>query len=186
MELVVEKSLDKVENQLVNRMIGNNRLTNLFNTIGGILFVFDEILDRKNDIEYELQIEFHDDLIDDYLKGNKLDEQLYVAQYIDSLTSDDVPFELTKKEKIQIDKLMTDFINLYYKPPKKVQRLLKAIEDNKFNLNRNKFSYYGLKGTIEPLNCSYGAIGYTIYIEELKAYLYLDFDLGKINYTEYR
>jgi len=185
MELVVEKNLDKVENQLFNRMIGNNRLTNLFNTIGGIVFAFEEILDEEKDIEYELEIEFHDDLVDDYLKGNKLDEQLYVAQYLDSLTGDDVPFELTKKEKIQIDKLITDFIDLYYKVPKKVQRLLKAIEDNKFNLNRNTFSYYGLKGTIEPLNCSYGAIGYKIYLEELKAYLYLDFDLGKIKYTEY-
>lgn len=185
MELVVEKSLDKVENQLVNRMIGNNRLTNLFNTMGGISFVFEEILDEDVDIEYELQIEFHDDLIDDYLKGNKLDEQLYVAEYVDSLTNDDVPFELTKKEKIQIDKLMTDFIDLYYKVPKKVQRLLKAIEDNKFNLNRNKFSYYGLNGTIEPLNCSYGAIGYKIYLEELKSYLFLDFDLNRVMYTEY-
>lgn len=185
MELVVEKSLDKVENQLVNRMIGNNRLTNLFNTMGGISFVFEEILDEDVDIEYELQIEFHDDLIDDYLKGNKLDEQLYVAEYVDSLTNDDVPFELTKKEKIQIDKLMTDFIDLYYKVPKKVQRLLKAIEDNKFNLNRNKFSYYGLNGTIDPLNCSYGAIGYKIYLEELKSYLFLDFDLNRVMYTEY-
>lgn len=185
MELVVEKNLDKVENQLVNRMIGNNRLTNLFNTIGGISFMFEEILDEEIDIEYELQIEFHDDLVDDYLKGNNLDEQLYVAEYVDSLTNDDVPFELTKKEKIQIDKLMTDFIDLYYKVPKKVQRLIKAIEDNKFNLNRNKFSYYGLNGTIEPLNCSYGAIGYKIYLEELKSYLLLDFDLNRVMYTEY-
>lgn len=185
MELVVEKNLDKVENQLVNRMIGNNRLTNLFNTIGGISFIFEEILDEENDIEYELEIEFHDDLIEDYLKGNKLDEQLYVAQYVDSLTSDDVPFELTKKEKKDIDKLMKDFINLYYKVPKKVQRLLKAIEDSKFNLNRNNFSYYGLNGTIEPLNCSYGAIGYKIYFEELKSRLLLDFDLNRVMYTEY-
>lgn len=185
MELVVEKSLDKVENQLVNRMIGNNRLTNLFNTIGGISFMFEEILDEEKDIEYELQIEFHDDLIEDYLKGNKLDEQLYVAEYVDSLTNDDVPFELTKKEKKDIDKLMKDFINLYYKAPKKVQRLIKAIENNKFNLNRNKFSYYGLNGTIEPLNCSYGAIGYKIYLEELKSYLLLDFDLNRVMYTEY-
>ena len=185
MELIVEKNLDKVENQLVNRMIGNNRLTNLFHTIGGISFIFEEKLDEENDIEYELEIEFHDDLIEDYLKGNKLDEQLYVAQYVDSLTSDDVPFELTKKEKIQIDKLMTDFIDLYYKVPKKVQRLIKAIEDNKFNLNRNKFSYYGLNGTIEPLNCSYGAIGYKIYFDELKSYLKLDFEMNKMVYTEY-
>lgn len=185
MELIVEKILDNVENQLVNRMIGNNRLTNLFNTIGGISFVFEEKLDEEKDIEYELEIEFHDDLVEDYLKGNKLDEQLYVAQYVDSLTSDDVPFELTKKEKIQIDKLMTDFINLYYKVPKKVQRLIKAIEDNKFNLNRNKFSFYGLNGTIQPLNCSYGAIGYTIYFDELKAYLKLDFEMNKMTYTEY-
>lgn len=185
MELIVEKNLDKVENQLVNRMIGNNRLTNLFNTIGGISFMFEEILDEEIDIEYELQIEFHDDLIDDYLKGNNLDEQLYVAEYVDSLTNDDVPFELTKKEKKDIDKLMKDFINLYYKVPKKVQRLIKAIENNKFNLNRNKFSYYGLNGTIEPLNCSYGAIGYKIYLEELKSYLLLDFDLNRVMYTEY-
>ena len=185
MELIVEKNLDKVENQLVNRMIGNNRLTNVFHTIGGISFIFEEKLDEEIDIEYELQIEFHDDLVEDYLKGNKLDEQLYVAEYVDSLTNDDVPFELTKKEKIQIDKLMTDFIDLYYKVPKKVQRLIKAIEDNKFNLNRNKFSYYGLNGTIEPLNCSYGAIGYKIYLEELKSYLFLDFDLNRVMYTEY-
>lgn len=185
MELIVEKNLDKVENQLVNRMIGNNRLTNLFNTMGGISFVFEEILDEENDIEYELEIEFHDDLIDDYLKGNNLNEQLYIAQYADSLTGDDVPFELTKKEKKDIDKLMKDFINLYYKVPKKVQRLIKAIENNKFNLNRNKFSYYGLNGTIEPLNCSYGAIGYKIYLEELKSYLFLDFDLKRVMYTEY-
>lgn len=185
MEVIVKNNLDKVENQLVNRMIGNNKLVSLFQTIGGISFLFEEILDEEKDIEYELQIEFHDDLIDDYLKGNKLDEQLYVAQYVDSLSSDDVPFELTKNEKIEIDKLMADFIDLYYKVPKKVQRLLKAIEDNKFNLNRNTFSYYGLKGTIEPLNCSYGAIGYKIFFEELKSYLYLDFDLKRITYIDY-
>jgi hypothetical protein len=185
MGLIVEKILDKVENQLVNRMIGNNRLTNLFHTIGCISFVFEEKLDEEKDIEYELEIEFHDDLVEDYLKGIELDEQLYVAQYVDSLTSDDVPFELTKKEKIQVDKLMKDFINLYYKVPKKVQRLIKAIENNKFNLNRNKFSYYGLNGTIEPLNCSYGAIGYKIYLEELKSYLFLDFDLNRVRYIEY-
>ena len=185
MELIVEKKLEKVENQLVNRMIGNNRLTNLFNTIGGISFIFEEKLDEDNEIEYELEIEFHDDLVEDYLKGNKLDEQLYVAQYVDSLTSDDVPFELTKKEKIQVDKLMTDFINLYYKVPKKVQRLIKAIEDNKFNLNRNNFSYYGLNGTIETLKCSYGAIGYKIYFNDLHSCLKIDFEKETMEYVEY-
>lgn len=185
MALIVKRNLDKVENQLVNRMIGNNKLVDMCVTIGGILFTFEEILDEENDIEYELLIEFHEDLIDDYLLGNKLDEQLYVAEYVDSLTNDDVPFELTKKEKKEIDRLMSDFIDLYYKVPKKVQRLLKAIENNKFNLNRNKFSYYGLNGTIEPLKCSYGAIGYTIYFEEFDARLYLNFDLNRITYVEY-
>lgn len=185
MELIVKRSLDNVGNQLVNRMIGNNKLANIYITIGGILFTFEEILDEENDIEFELQIEFHEDLIDDYLKGNELDEQLYVAQYVDSLTSDDVPHNLTKKEKKEIDRLMSDFIDLYYKVPKKVQRLLKAIENNKFNLNRNTFSYYGLKGTIGPLSCSYGIIGYTILFEELKSTLYLDFDLNRITYIEY-
>ena len=185
MELIVEKKLDKVENLLVNRMIGNNRLTNIFNSSFGILFCFEEKLDEENDIEYELNIEFHDDLYDDFLNGVKLDEQLYVAQYIDSLTNDDVPFELTKKEKKDIDKLMKDFINLYYKTPKKVQRLIKAIENNKFNLNRNNFSYYGLNGTIETLKCSYGAIGYKIYFNDLHSYLKIDFEMKKMEYVEY-
>ena len=63
--------------------------------------------------------------------------------------------------------------------------MIKAIEDNKFNFNRNTFTFYGLNGTIEPLNCSYGAIGYKIYFEELKSHLFLDFDLNRVMYTEY-
>ena len=124
-------------------------------------------------------------MVDDYLKGKELDEQLYFSEYIDCDYNEPFNLELTKKEKREIDSLMKEFINLMYKVPKEITRIIKAIESNRFNLDRPTFSYYGVSGTITPLHCSYGQIGYKIYIKELNTQLTYDFEKQEFTYIEY-
>lgn len=62
-----------------------------------------------------------------------------------------------------------------------LQTIVKRIKSGKFNFDNvmKKQSYYGVECNIMPLYCSYGMIGYKIFIGE--HIIEFDFEINKIN-----